>query len=76
MRLARQGSPSQRAPLYPSLSSSRLSIVNALKETNSRKRFNSDLTTIVFDNIEVHNVKYLPPSYDGNLLFVLVFELG
>ena len=31
----------------------------------------SVLTTIDFDNIDVHDVKYLSPSFDGDVLFVL-----
>lgn len=33
--------------------------------------FKYDLTSIDFDNIEVCDVKYLTPSFDGDLLFVL-----
>lgn len=31
----------------------------------------SDLTIIDFDRIDMHDVKYLPWSFDGNILFVL-----
>lgn len=30
-----------------------------------------DLPTIDFDNIDVHDVKYLPLSFDADVLFVL-----
>ena len=70
MRLARHGTPSQRPPLHPLASSSNLNIVEALKLTKSKKRSKFDLTTIDFDNIDVRDVKYLPPSFDGDI-FVL-----
>ena len=31
----------------------------------------SDLSYIDFDNIGVHNIKYLPSSFNGDVLFVL-----
>ena len=39
--------------------------------TKSRKRSKSDLTTIDFDSIDIRDVKYLPPSFDSDVLFVL-----
>ena len=63
--------PSQRPPLHPSPSSIGLTIIDALKFTKSRKRSKSDLTTIDFENIMVRDVKYLPSSFDGDILFVL-----
>lgn len=59
--------------LSPSTSSSSLcmSIVNILNLTKSRRRLKSNLTTINFDYIDVHDAKYLPPSFNSELLFVL-----
>ena len=48
-----------------------LSIVDVLKLIKSRKRSNSNLTTIDFGNIHVQDVKYLPLSLEGVVLFVL-----
>ena len=70
-RVVPQISPSQRPPLHPSSSSIRLTMVDALKLTKSRKRSKSDLASIDFDNIDVRNVKYLPSSFNGDVLFLL-----
>lgn len=48
-----------------------MNIVNALKQTKSRKNSKSDLASNNFDNIEVQDVKYLPSFFDGVVLFVL-----
>jgi hypothetical protein len=48
-----------------------LNIVDALKIIKSRKMSKSDLTAIDFDNIDVHDIKYLPPSFDGGVIFIL-----
>ena len=63
--------PSQRPLVHPSPSSIRLIIVDALKLTKLRKMSKSDLSYIDFDNIGVHNIKYLPSSFNGDVLFVL-----
>ena len=39
--------------------------------TKSSRRSKSDLTAIDFDTIDVCNVKYLPPSFDGDVIFIL-----
>ena len=39
--------------------------------TKSRRRFKSNHTAIDFDNIDVRVVKYLPPSFDGDVIFIL-----
>lgn len=39
--------------------------------TRSKIEFKSDPTTINFNNIDVHDVKHLPSSFDGDILFVL-----
>ena len=36
-----------------------------------RKRSKSNLSIINFDNIDVRDVKYLPPFFDGDVLFIL-----
>ena len=59
--------PSQRPPLHPSPSS----IVDTLKLTKSKKRSKSNPASIDFDNIDVHDVKYLPSSFDGEILLIL-----
>src|SRR6202022_2032965 len=66
-----QISPSQHPPLHPSPSSTRLTMVDALKLTKSRKRSKSDLASIDFDSIDVREVKYLPSSFNGDVLFLL-----
>ena len=68
MRLACQGTPSQRPPLHPLSSLLGVTIVDALKLKKSRKRCKYDLATIDtdtvdFDIIKVHDIKYLPPSF-------------
>lgn len=44
-----------------------MTIVKALKLTKSMKRSKYDIATI---NIDVHDVKYLPPSFANDILFV------
>lgn len=45
--------------------------------TKSRRRSKSDVTTIDFDNIDIHDVKYLPPNFDGDVLFnLLLMNMG
>ena len=68
MKLPRHRSP-PHLPLHHSLSSVGLSIVNAFKLTKLRSK--SDLTTINFGSVNVFDIKYLPPSFDGDVLFVL-----
>ena len=48
-----------------------MSIVYALKLIKSRRMFKYDLTSIDLDNIDVHDVKYLPLFFDDDVLFVL-----
>jgi hypothetical protein len=71
VKMAHHGSVSQRPPLHNFSSSVSMNIVDALKQTKSRKRSKSDLASIDFDSIEVRDVKYLPSSFDGDILFVL-----
>jgi hypothetical protein len=71
MKFVRHDFSSQRPPLHPSSSSSGFNIVNALKMTKSRRRSKSDLTAIDFDSVDVRHVKYLPPSLNGDVIFIL-----
>ena len=71
MKLVRHGALSQRPPLHPSSSSLDFNNVDALKITKSRRRSKSNLTAIDFDTINVRDVKYLPPSFDGDVIFIL-----
>jgi hypothetical protein len=41
------------------------------KITLSRRRSKSDLTAIDFDSIDVRDVKYLPSSFDGDVILNL-----
>jgi hypothetical protein len=66
-----QISPSQRPPLHPSPSSIWLTMVDALKLIKSKKRLKSDLASIDFDSIDVSEVKYLPFSFNGDVLLLL-----
>ena len=51
----------------------RLNIVEALKVTKSiKKRSNFELIIVDFNNNYIHEVKYLPSSFDNNVLFVLL----
>ena len=70
-RSVTQISPSQRSPLYPSPSSIGLTIVDALKLIKSRKKSKSDLASIDFDSTHVRDVKYLPSSFNGDVLLLL-----
>ena len=71
MKLLRHGVLSQRPPLHHFSSSSGFNIVDTLKMTKSRRRSRSNLTAIDFDSIDVRNVKYFPPSFDGDVIFIL-----
>ena len=71
MKLPPHGSLSPHPPLHPSSFSLCLNIINALKLTKFKRMSKSDLTTIDFDNIDVCDVKQLPLSFYGNVLFVL-----
>jgi len=50
-----------------------LRILDDLNSTKPRKKLKSNFATIDFDNIEVHDVKYLPSFFDSYVLFVLPF---
>ena len=62
---------SQCPLLHPSPSSIGLTMVDALKLTKSKKKSKSNLIFIDFDNIDVRNVKYLPYSFNDDVLFLL-----
>ena len=67
MRLDHHGTPPQHPHVHLLTSSSSLNIVKALKLTKFRKRSKFVLITIDLDNIDVHDVEYLPPSLDGDI---------
>ena len=71
MKLLHHGASTQRPPLHPFSSSSSFNIVDALKMTKSKKKSKFYLTAIDFDSIDVRDVKYLPPSFDGGVIFIL-----
>jgi hypothetical protein len=72
MKLVWHGSSSQRPVLYYFLFFSGFNIVDALKMRKSRRRSKLDLTAIDFDNIDVRDIKYLPPSFDDDVVFILL----
>ena len=67
-RLARYGTPSEHLPLHLLLSSSSVTIVEALKLTKSGKRSQYNLAIVDFYTIEVQDVKRLPLSFDNDIL--------
>lgn len=71
MNLIHHGSHFSCPSLHLSSSSLDLKIVNVLKLKKYRRNSKFDLTTINFDSINVRDVKYLAPSFDGDILFVL-----
>lgn len=62
---------SQHPPLHISSYSTCLNIVYTLKLTKFRIMSKFNLTTIDFHNIDVCDIKYLPPSFKGYVQFVL-----
>ena len=62
---------SQHPPLHNYSFSTLLNVVNALKLTKSRKMAEPIFTAIDFGNTEVCDIKHLPPSYKGYILFAL-----
>lgn len=65
MWLAFPRTPSQ-CPTPPLSSSFRVTIFNAFKLTKSKKRSRIHLATVGFGTIEIRDVKYLRPLFDGN----------
>ena len=62
---------SQKPHVHPTSSKSNVHILEALKITKCRRISKSDLTNIDFDNIVIEDVKYLPSSFNGDVLFIL-----
>ena len=62
---------SQKPHVHPTSSISNVHILEALKITKCRRRSKFDLTNIDFDNIVIEDVKYLPSSFNGDVLFIL-----
>lgn len=69
MKLPHHGYFSSCPPLHHFSSSLGLNIVYALKVTRFKKSSKYDPSTIDFDNIDVHDVKYFPPYFEGDVLF-------
>ena len=61
---------SGRPPIHPDSRKSR-SILFAIRMTASRRGSRSELACIDFDSIEHRQVKYLPATYDGDIIFEL-----
>ena len=64
-------SPSQRPHLDHFSSSHGFNIVDVSKLTKPREMSDFNLTTINFDSIDICDVKYLPPSFNDDVLFIL-----
>ena len=66
-------SPSVSLGKPPVHSSSRTvrSILAHVRRTCNRKGSRSELARINFDSLELNQVKYLPPKYDGDMIFEL-----
>lgn len=60
-----------RPPRSPTFSLKQSSMLDALKATAVRPRSQSALSDIDFDNIRVEEVKYIPTTYDGDVIFLL-----
>ena len=60
-----------RPPRSPTFSVRHRSMLDALKATAVRPRSQSALSDIDFDNIRVEEVKYIPTTYDGDVIFLL-----
>ena len=71
MKLVRHSSLSQRQPFHLSSFLFRFNIIDALKMTKSRRMTKPDHTTIDFDSIVILDVKYLPPLFDDDVIFIL-----
>jgi hypothetical protein len=66
-----QHTRSKKPHVHPTSSISNVHILEALKITKCRRRSKSDLTNIDFDSIVIEDVKYLPSSFNGDVLFIL-----
>lgn len=63
---------SQRPPFHLDSFATRLNIMNALKLTKCREHSKYDISLIICDSIDVREVKFLPSSINGNIIFVLL----
>ena len=61
---------SGRPPLSDSSEKVR-SIIDLVRDTASRKGSKAEVLSIDFDCVERNKVKYLPPAYDGDVIFEL-----
>jgi hypothetical protein len=48
-----------------------LSIIDSLKKIRSSKGVRNVFKTLDFDNLDIQRVKFLPPTFDGDVLFEL-----
>ena len=71
MKLVHHDSSSQCPLLHPFSSFSRFKIVDTLKMIKSRRRSKSDRTVIDFDSLDVRDIKYLPPSFNDDVIIIL-----
>lgn len=71
MKLVRHRFAFQCPSLHHYSISSCFYIYDAVEMTKSRRRSKSDLTKIFFYIIYAGDIKYLPPSFNGNVIFIL-----
>ncbi len=60
-----------KPPRSPSSGPLACTMLDALKGIATRRRSHSPIAEIDFDNIKISEVKYLPTSYNGNIIFLL-----
>ena len=68
---SRQSFHGGRPPQSPTSSSNPTSMLDALKAVATRRRSHSPIADIDFDNIKISAVKYLPTTYNGDVIFLL-----
>ena len=59
-----------KPPVHPKSKNTR-SILMHVRQTCRRKGSRSELSKIDIDNLDLNRVKYLPPKYDGDMIFEL-----
>lgn len=57
--------------MHPTSTTYNVNILYALKINKCCRRYKYGLLEIKVDNIVVHNIKYLPSTFDGNVFFIL-----
>ena len=63
--------PSYSKPLLPQKRNDRVSIIDCLKKLCSRRGSKSALSKLDFNNIKTEKVEFLPPRFDGDVIFEL-----